>query len=74
MATTAAGTHAPGEIQLYRIPDAMKVLGLGRSVIYELIRSNRLRAVRQGRARLIPAAAIREYVALLEAEAQEAAK
>ena len=37
----------------------------------EQIRSGRLRSVQQGRARLIPAAAIRDYVARLEREAQE---
>jgi excisionase family DNA binding protein len=57
------------EAQLYRIPDAMRMLQLSRSVIYELIRSGRLRSVTEGRARRIPAAAIDEYIALLEADA-----
>jgi excisionase family DNA binding protein len=55
---------------LYRVPEAMRVLSLSRSVIYEQIRSGRLRSVTQGRARLIPASAIAEYVALLESEAR----
>lgn len=55
---------------LYRVPEAMRMLSLSRSVIYELIRSGRLRSVREGRARLIPAAAIRDYITLLETEAQ----
>jgi len=50
----------------------MAVLSLGRSVIYEQIRSGRLRSVTQGRSRLIPASAIAEYVALLESEARAA--
>jgi excisionase family DNA binding protein len=58
--------------QLYRIGDAMTVLSLGRSAIYEQIRSGRLRSVTQGRSRLIPASAIAEYVALLESEARAA--
>lgn len=58
--------------QLYKIPEAMHLLGLGRSVIYEQIRTKRLRSVKQGRARLIPVSAIREYVALLEKEAEAA--
>ena len=58
--------------QLYRVRDAMAVLSLGRSVIYEQIRSGRLRSVTQGRSRLIPASAIAEYVALLESEARAA--
>ena len=58
--------------QLYRVRDAMAVLSLGRSVIYEQMRSGRLRSVNQGRSRLIPASAIAEYVALLESEARAA--
>jgi excisionase family DNA binding protein len=54
---------------LYKIPEAMVLLSLSRSAIYEQIRSGRLRSVQQGRARLIPAAAVRDYVALLEREA-----
>lgn len=58
--------------QLYRVREAMAVLSLSRSVIYELIRSGRLRSVTEGRSRLIPASAIAEYVALLESEARAA--
>jgi excisionase family DNA binding protein len=58
--------------QLYRIRDAMVVLSLGRSAIYEQIRSGRLRSVTQGRSRLIPASAIADYIALLEQEAKAA--
>jgi excisionase family DNA binding protein len=56
--------------QLYRVVDAMVVLSLGRSAIYEQIRSGRLRSVTQGRARLIPASAIADYIKLLEREAK----
>ena len=55
--------------ELYRVTDAMLLLSLSRTVIYEQIRSGRLRSVCQGRSRLIPAAAITEYIALLEREA-----
>ena len=41
--------------QLYRVPDAMQLLSLSRSVIYEQIRTGRLKSVTQGRTRLIPA-------------------
>jgi excisionase family DNA binding protein len=57
-------------MQLYGIADAMIVLSMSRSVIYEQIRSGRLRSVTQGRKRLIPASAIADYIALLEYEAQ----
>ena len=59
--------------QLYRVREAMRLLSMSRSVIYEQLRTGRLRSVKQGRARLIPASAITEYVSLLEREAQEAA-
>jgi excisionase family DNA binding protein len=46
----------------------MIMLSLGRTVVYELLRSGRLRSVKEGRTRLIPAQAIADYVALLERE------
>jgi excisionase family DNA binding protein len=46
----------------------MRILSLSRSTIFEQIRSGRLRSVKQGRTRLIPEAAIREYIELLEGE------
>ncbi|MFI6496813.1 helix-turn-helix domain-containing protein [Nonomuraea typhae] len=57
------------ERRLYRVCEAMHLLSLSRSVIYELIRSGRLRSVTEGRTRLIPATAIDDYIALLEKEA-----
>ena len=60
---------APLGKQLYRVPEAMTLLSISRSVIYEQIRAGRLRTVTQGRTRLVPAAAITEYVDLLESEA-----
>lgn len=62
---------APERKALYRIPEAMTLLSLSRSVIYEQIRAGRLRTVRQGRTRLVPDAAITAYVDLLEHEAQK---
>jgi excisionase family DNA binding protein len=56
---------------LYRIPAVMRMLSLSRSVIFEQLRSGRLDSVRQGRARLIPASAITEYIALLKKEATQ---
>ncbi|WP_309239259.1 helix-turn-helix domain-containing protein [Streptomyces lunaelactis] len=54
---------------LYRVEEAMKRLRMSRTVIYDLIRTGRLRSVKEGRTRLIPASALTEYVALLEREA-----
>lgn len=53
---------------LYRISEAMALLSLSRTVIYEQIRTGRLRTVHQGRACRVPASAITDYVALLERE------
>ena len=60
--------NEPQRKALYRIPEAMRQLSLSRSVIYELIRSGRLRTVKEGRTRLVPESAITEYVFLLERE------
>jgi excisionase family DNA binding protein len=75
MAPTAHAPHADSgktDIgkKLYRIPEAMRLLSLSRSVIYNQLRSGRLRSVKEGSTRLIPADAIAEYVALLEEEAE----
>jgi excisionase family DNA binding protein len=55
---------------LYRVPEAMRLLSLSRSMIYNQIRAGRLRSVKEGSSRLIPAEAISDYVALLKAEAE----
>jgi excisionase family DNA binding protein len=59
---------APERKALYRIHEAMALLSLSRTVIYKQIRTGRLRTVRQGRTRLVPATAIADYIALLEHE------
>ncbi|MCW2942101.1 MAG: DNA-binding protein [Actinomycetia bacterium] len=71
-------THTPPERhpatdkQLYRIPEAMIILSMSKTVIYRMIRSGRLRTVKEGRTRLVPATAITDYIALLEQEASAA--
>lgn len=57
---------------LYRVAEAMAVLSMSRSVIYEEIRSGRLDSVKRGRNRLISARAIADYVLLLEQESKAA--
>jgi excisionase family DNA binding protein len=56
---------------LYKIADAIVLLNLSKSQVYALIRAGRLRTVTEGRSRLVPAAAINDYVALLVREAEE---
>lgn len=59
------------ELKLYTIEEAMTMLHLGRTTIFDLLRSGRLRSVAEGRARRIPAKAIADYIALLEREEDE---
>ena len=74
------GAHAaadvllrPGRPLLYRIPEVMTMLAMSRSVLFEQLRTGRLGSVRQGRSRRIPAAAIVDYIDLLERETAEEA-
>ena len=59
---------AESERLLYRVSEAAGVLSLSRSVVFDLMRMGRLRSVKEGRTRLIPLSALRDYVALLERE------
>ena len=58
---------------LYRPKEAANALGIGRDKLYDLMRSGRLRSVKDGGARFITAEALADYVAMLETEASEAA-
>lgn len=54
---------------LLRVDQAGRQLNLGRTVMYELIRSGRLRSVKIGRLRLISADALRSFVEQLDGAA-----
>ena len=54
---------------LFTAEDAAEVLAVGRTTVYELMRTQRLETVRIGRCRRIPAAALRSYVESLTAAA-----
>ena len=58
---------------LYRPKEAAQVLGIGRDKLYDLMRSGRLDSVKDGGPRFITANALHAYVAMLQAEASEAA-
>jgi hypothetical protein len=58
----------PGSQLLFRVPEAMKMLSLGRNEMYKELRSGRIRSVGQGRGRRILASALIEYIDLLERE------
>jgi excisionase family DNA binding protein len=69
--TAETSTHMtatqPGPV-MHRIRDVVRLTGLSRSGIYKQIKAGRLRTVKQGRATLITAAALDDYVKLLERE------
>ena len=53
---------------LYTVPEVMDSLRLGRTRVYDLIRTGQLSSVRIGSSRRIPATAVDEFLAtLLEA-------
>jgi excisionase family DNA binding protein len=68
--TVAADEADTSNRALYRVPEAMRLLSMSRSTIYNQIRAGRLRSVKEGSTRLIPADAIADYVALLKSEAE----
>ncbi|GAA5611896.1 DNA-binding protein [Streptomyces platensis] len=53
-------TTAPG--QLLTVPEVMVRLRLGRSKVYDLMRSKRLISITEGRARRIPENAVQDYI------------
>ncbi|GAA4530262.1 MULTISPECIES: excisionase family DNA-binding protein [Nonomuraea] len=54
---------------LLRPEEAADCLGIGRTKVYELIRSGQLRSVRISTLRRVPATALTEFVSQLEQEA-----
>jgi excisionase family DNA binding protein len=61
--STAPPSPLPPNIALaYRVNDAVKISGLGRSTIYKLIGEGKLRSVLVAGRRLIPADALRSLV------------
>jgi excisionase family DNA binding protein len=58
----AASVRGPEPDRLLAIPDAADALGIGRSMLYEEIARGRIRTVKVGRRRLVPSAAVRDYI------------
>ena len=48
---------------LLKVEEAAQLTGLGRSKLYEILASGQLRSITVGRARRIPADALREWIA-----------
>ncbi len=59
---TNATTDQP---RLLRVEEAARLLGVGRSLAYDLIRTGRLRSIKIGSRRLVPRIAIDEAIASL---------
>lgn len=66
-AEAEASPRAPD--RLLDVDETASTLGLGRTSVYGEIAAGRLRSIRVGRRRLIPAAAIAEYIAERQAAA-----
>ncbi|GAA4099216.1 helix-turn-helix domain-containing protein [Streptomyces hundungensis] len=47
---------------LLTVPEAMERLKLGRTKVYDLIRTKRLVSITEGRARRIPESSVRDYI------------
>ena len=57
---------------LYRPTEAAAVLGRSKTALYSLIRTNRIRSIKDGKFRFITAEALEEYVRTLQREYEEA--
>ncbi|MFI2366609.1 helix-turn-helix domain-containing protein [Promicromonospora sp. NPDC019610] len=69
MATATSPTYTQAEPTitaitplLYRVEEAAEALRLSRAMVYEIIRSGELRTVKIGTRRLVPVAALGEYI------------
>jgi excisionase family DNA binding protein len=51
-----------GDDELLTVPEAMARLKIGRSALYDLLRTRRLASLTIGRARRIPTHALKDYV------------
>ena len=53
---------------LFSVAEAAGLMGLGRSLVYQLVMRGDLRSIKLGRARRIPAKALDEYIQRLQSE------
>ena len=58
---------------LYRPKEAAQMLGRSRATLYDLIRTGKIRSIKDGGMRLITLDALREYVGQLEDQNKDAA-
>ena len=71
--TITVASRAPEQV-LYKIPEVMAMLRMSRGAVYQEISAGRLRKVKRGRSVFVTAAAIADYVALLEQETEATAR
>lgn len=57
---------------LFTPEEAARAIGIGRSKLYELLRSGRIESVRIGGSRRVPRQALEEYVDRLRVDARQA--
>jgi len=60
--TAVPAAKAPVERLALRVEEAGEALGIGRDLVFRLIREQKLRAVKCGGRTLIPVAAIKDYL------------
>jgi excisionase family DNA binding protein len=60
---TEADAHPPAPDRLLSVDEAAAALNLGRSALYGEVAAGRLRTVKVGRRRLVPAASIAAFIA-----------
>jgi hypothetical protein len=70
--TEVVAQSAPDAVW-YKIPEVMRMLRMSRGAVYQEISAGRLRKVKRGRSVFITAAAIADYVALVQRETEAAA-
>lgn len=71
--STATMQPAPDPV-LYKIPEVMAMLRMSRGAVYQELGKGRLRKVKRGRSVFVTAAAIEDYVSLLERETEAATR
>lgn len=71
MIMTETAVNAAPDAVLYKIPEVSRMLRMSRGAVYQEMSTGRLRRVKRGRSVFVTAAAIADYVALLEREAED---
>lgn len=68
--TVAMAPHAPLRL-LLTIPEAAQVLGVSRSILYQLVLAGEVASIKIGRSRRVPTVALEQYVSARLAPADQ---